>query len=96
MTRVPITGDRPGITADELQHITLRLANACWCRYWLHWNYPVQGPWLMALSCHESDGSPSDLELESEGFTRVDYEGLLIYTVPRVDDAGSPFRSRLY
>jgi hypothetical protein len=36
-----------------------------------------------------------NLALASHGFTRVHHEGLIVYTIPRTDEAGQPYRSRL-
>jgi hypothetical protein len=93
MDEIAIAG---GMTAAELQRIASRLGNAMWCRYWLHWNYPVQEPWLMAISCKAVDGDPIDLEdMGPHGFAREDGEGLIVYTVARTDDDGKPFRGVL-
>ena len=41
------------MTADELQRIVVRLSNSSWTRYWLHWNYPLVDPWMMAIDVRE-------------------------------------------
>jgi hypothetical protein len=93
MDEIAITG---GMTADRLQSIALRLGNSCWCRHWLHWNYPRQDPWLMAVSCFDYSGPPTFPALVRRGFTLERLEsGLIVYTVPRLDGAGNPFRSEL-
>lgn len=83
------------MTADRLQSIASRLGNSFWCRHWLHWNYPQQVPWLMAVSCLTFGGSPVHVALEREGFTRIAPDGLIVYTAPRTDERGEPFRSEL-
>jgi hypothetical protein len=66
------------MTATELQDKVVRmLANWGWCRYWLHWNYPRQEPWLMAVQVLElrPDRNPPPYwpapvpQLETMGFT---------------------------
>ena len=44
------TGD---VKAEELQRIAVRLSNSSWVRYWLHWNYPLVDPWMMAIDVRE-------------------------------------------
>lgn len=41
------------ITATELMKIATRLANQAHVRYWLHWNYPVEDPWVMAIQAYQ-------------------------------------------
>lgn len=88
------------MTADELQRIVLRLANQAWVRYWLHWNYPGQEPWLMAVTIwmpRDCDirGDPTKKDLESEllelGFSYNQVSGL--YLIERTDDDGTPYTS---
>lgn len=83
-----------GCTADRLQYVAMRLGNGCFCRHWLHWNYPSRDPWLMAVSCLDSEGGRMRAPLEKLGFTRIDHAGLIVYTIPRLDDEGRPFRSK--
>lgn len=83
------------MTADELHRLARRLGNSFWCRHWLHFNHPVQDPWLMAISCLDGDGNPLMVALERHGFTRAVHEGgLIVYTVPRTDERGEPYRSK--
>lgn len=42
------------MTANEFRHIVLKICNQTPTRYWLHWNHPVESPWIMAVS-FESD-----------------------------------------
>lgn len=50
------------ITATELMKIATRLANQAHVRYWLHWNYPVEDPWVMAIQAYKWN---SHMEIES-------------------------------
>jgi hypothetical protein len=89
------------VTADQLQSIAMQLSRSGWARHWVHFNYPQQSPWLMAIDVRDHEGKPLELEGEMEklGFTRtlegeMDATGsCVIYTVPRTDDAGLPYRS---
>jgi hypothetical protein len=83
------------MTSDRLQSIARRLGNSFWCRHWLHFNYPLQEPWLMAVSCLDGDGNPLNVALEGLGFVKVHHGDLIVYTVPRTDERGEPFRSKL-
>jgi hypothetical protein len=44
------------MTASELQSIVLRLSNSAFVRHWLHWNYPCETPWVMAIEVRDLDG----------------------------------------
>lgn len=83
------------MTADCLQNYAIRLGNSAWCRHWMHWNYPEQDPWLMAISLLDIKGRPTTAGLEVHGFARVEHDGLIVYTIARTDHAGQPFRSLL-
>ncbi len=43
------------MTLREFERIVLLLSKQGWIRHWIHWNYPQESPWEMALSF--SDGS---------------------------------------
>ena len=83
------------MNADRLQSIAARLGNSFWTRHWLHWNYPLSDPWLMAISCLDSEGNPVHVALEGRGFVKIHHSGLIVYTVPRTDERGEPFRSTI-
>jgi hypothetical protein len=93
------------VTASVLQGIALGLGNIGWCRYWLHWNYPQQQPWLMALDVRDVGGEPAELyepDLRRRGFRgplEVDFgDGAgvgRVWVVERTDESGAPFRSLL-
>jgi hypothetical protein len=34
----------------RLRSVVLLLANNGYCRYWTHWNHPIDDPWEMAVS----------------------------------------------
>src|SRR4051812_26651416 len=89
---------KAGITADELKRIALRLANQAWVRYWLHWNYPVESPWLMAIQARDAHGMGvriPDLEARGVADARGPGMGRQVYVVERRDADGTPFRSPL-
>jgi hypothetical protein len=81
------------VTAECLRYYATRLGNSFWCRHWLHWNYPEREPWLMAISCRDGSGVPIRAGLEAHGFAHLNHDGLHVYTVPRTDETGLPFRS---
>lgn len=89
------------MTADELQRVARMLGNQSWCRYFLHWNYPTEAPWEMAISCVEFEmrgnarmSNPCPVpDLLPMGFrATVGSEGLIYYIVERTDESGAPFR----
>ncbi len=93
------------MTADELQRVARMLGNQCWCRYWLHWNYPQTEPWEMAISCVSmrmsdsgnvriSDPVPVE-ELKARGARAEVVDGLIYYIIARTDESGKPFRSEI-
>lgn len=84
------------MTADELQRIAMRLSNSGWCRYFLHWSYPAQDPWLMAVQVRDADGRPVEVKelTDAYGFWPApDRPGEYVYTIRRTNDDGTPFRS---
>jgi len=42
--------------ADTLQRHVARLSNSGFVRHWLHWNYPQETPWIMAIECRDNNG----------------------------------------
>ena len=89
------------MTAAKLQSIALRLANGVPTRYWLHYNYPSQEPWTMALqvlSIHSpgeatawDGGRP--LAKELAGLGGVWHPGDRLWAFERTDAQGRPYRS---
>lgn len=85
------------MTINELQHVVLRLANQVPVRYWVHFNYPRQDPWLMALQVEfgkrrlgcEEEKRLRD-ELRSSGFTQGRD---CLWVIERTDLGGCPYRS---
>ena len=64
------------MSASKLQRIVLTLANGSHVRYWLHWNYPCEKPWVMAVeilrfNCDAAEG-PTDrmVGVQAEGMER--------------------------
>jgi hypothetical protein len=85
------------MTASRLQSIAMLLSRSCYVRHWLHFNYPQQEPWLMAISVKGAGDQFNGLvdELTKTGFTLAHHEGLEIFTVPRTTEAGKPYRSSI-
>jgi hypothetical protein len=76
------------MTADQFEAIVLRLARWGWARYWLHHNYPVTSPWLMAVQVLGIDGKPIKIpHMDEYGF---EWRSPL-YIVERHDDDGKPY-----
>lgn len=73
------------MTPEELHRIVRILANSCYVRYWLHYNYP-ETPAYMAISVY-GHGSISTLhkELKERGFTPLDDTDLYTWKVLRTD-----------
>jgi hypothetical protein len=89
------------VTADQLQRLARMLGNQSWCRYWLHYNWPETAPWEMALSCVEFEmrsnrrmSNPCPVpDLLPMGFrATVSDAGLIVYTIVRTNEDGTPFR----
>jgi hypothetical protein len=84
------------MTADRLQGIVLRLANAVPTRYWLHWNYPAQDPWEMGVKIYTEDrrqqGTIHRQMLDLGAGWNVEDQLWIFY---RTDEDGEPFRSNL-
>jgi hypothetical protein len=77
----------------RLRSVVLLLANNGYCRYWTHWNHPIDDPWEMAVSLlYSAWGSPVVLpELElNYGFRRIDENGLIYYVIARDPDDLAP------
>lgn len=82
------------MTADKFHEIVLRLANASWVRYWLHWNYPSQAPWVMAVQARDYQGWPVRvLPLNTLGFEWDEEDRM--HFIDRTNEDGTPFRSEL-
>ncbi len=89
------------MTATELQRIALRLSGYGWCRHWLHWNYPYQESWRMAIQLLNREGDVYEPvrvpTLEEKGFWVDAIHGRpsYVYVIERTDEDGKPFRSDL-
>lgn len=83
------------MTLEELQRIVLMLSNSAYVRWWAHWNYPQQTPWIMALRV--SDEAPDALEsdLLARGFRKVVLDNMHYWLIDRIDEQGRAFRSEL-
>lgn len=87
------------MTATKLQSIALRLSNQTFCRHWLNWTDRHENV-LMAIQCRDYEGKVEEVKaLLSEGFNlweTTDPQCLWIYTIPRTNDDGTPFVSKLF
>lgn len=84
------------MTLDCLQSIVLRLANNGWCRYWVNWS-GAEHP-IMAVQVINSKAEPQEIiDAESHGLIEHRAPGMddWIYTVPRTNADGTPYRSLL-
>lgn len=84
------------MTVAELRQIVILLANSCYVRYWVHYNYPNQSPWLMAISVQSDNVEQLAKELGEKGFHKVSGEQFHLWTVERIDDEGRPFTSEIF
>jgi predicted Zn-ribbon and HTH transcriptional regulator len=92
------------MTADQLQSIAMLLSRSGWVRHWLHFNYPQESPWLMAIDVRDHNNRPLELngEMEKSGFTKT-LEGVMdqtgecvIYTIARTNSDGTPYATNRY
>lgn len=79
------------MTADRLQEVALRLANAVPTRYWLHWNHPCRSPWVMAVRVVPTEAVSAALkgQMAAVGFG-WDEDDRMFYA-DRTNPDGSPF-----
>lgn len=90
---IPNENSAAELTADQFQRIATVVSNKAFCRHWLHFSYPSQEPWLMALQIRDHDGIPIEMEgLEEKGLFKNED---LFYIARRVDEKGDPFTSDL-
>ena len=87
------------MTANELQRLSCILSNQTWCRHWLNWlDRPKDVK--MAIQCRDNEGTPERVkDLESKGFElfmTTDLECQWIYVIPRTNEDGTPFESKLF
>ena len=81
------------MTATEIQNIARRLANSCWVRYWLHYNYPQESPWLMAISIMGAkEIGDINIELTRLSFEYMAGDGFPLWVIPRTNEDGAPFQ----
>jgi len=80
------------MTAEKLQSYARVLSNSGWCRYWLNWS-SSENP-IMAIQVINSAGVPQEItDAEASGLTlSVDY----IYTAPRTNEDGTPYKASIY
>lgn len=72
----------------------MRLSNQYFCRWWIHYNFPNDEDWYMAIAVlddkHKGVCIP---QMESMGFTVTQhYEHQWIYTVRRTNEDGTPYK----
>lgn len=68
------------MTFDELERIVIILANQNYCRFWRHWNYPCESPWLMAIA---TQGKIYEADMIRKGFHREERDGILYWVIER-------------
>lgn len=91
----------PALTLNQFEDtVVLRLANIVPVQYWMHWNYPQQTPWLMAVKVYPTNQfqRANDWELFVENLAKRGLrwdERDRIFTVERVNSKGQPFTSLL-
>lgn len=63
------------MTLEAFERIVLRLANQTPTRYWKHWSYPTEKPWMMAVEVfmdRHRDNRLIDV-LAAEGLKPIDF-----------------------
>lgn len=83
------------MTLDQFERIVLKLANQTAVRYWKHWNYPTQEPWVMALRVYPTNGfNPQDDELIADLAARgIEWDEVdRQFYADRTNEDGTPFR----
>lgn len=83
------------MTIDELQSHVRRLSNSCHVRWWAHWNYPQQSPWLMAIHLMDYRHEIHCAEMLKAGFCGESSNGYTYLVAERTNEDGTPFRSQL-
>lgn len=65
-------------------NIVLRLANQVPTRYWKHWNYPTETPWLMAFKIPSRDVTNRFVsEMSDRGISYLPDGELALFTCER-------------
>lgn len=72
---------------EELERIVLKISNQLHCRYWKHWNYPVEEPRLMAINFRhfgeEAQSQNLAKELKALGFQEKVYAEGMFWIITR-------------
>lgn len=76
------------MTVGELERIVLMLANQCRTRYWKHYNYPVEIPWLMAVEVPVYNTAYLIDEMTRMGFRHVFDHDVVVFTIERKEGDG--------
>lgn len=71
------------MTLEELQNIVLAIANHSHCRYWVHWNYPCENPWIMAINVDGYKPQSFFNEMRDKGFEVNHMKRHLIFVIER-------------
>ncbi len=81
------------MTATELQNIVRVLANSSYCRYWLVYDKAPDGQAIMAIQCRDEYGKRLEIkDAKGRGFGELDP---YFYTIPRTNEDGTPYFSKL-
>jgi hypothetical protein len=81
------------MTATELQRLVRIISNQAWCRHWLNYGDRSDNV-VMAIQCRDATGKPEPIDgLSRLGFTELQDH---TYTIPRTNEDGSPFASKLF
>src|SRR5690606_7584118 len=88
-------------TLEQHRRIAERFCNQGWTRYWIHFNYPQESPWLMALCSIEltlvgsaleaSAGRVYERDLTERGYRKEVRDGLEYWIVERTNEDGTPY-----
>lgn len=86
------------MTLERFERIVLRLANQTAVRYWIHWNYPYQSPWVMAVRAYPTNGfNPTEEKLTADLAAHGlewDEDDRQFYA-DRTNEDGTPFQCSL-
>ena len=79
------------MTASQLQNIARQLSNSSWCRHWLNWSDTV-----MAIQCRDESGHPMKINRADANRFGFEEQNHYVYTIPRTNDDGTPYQSKLF
>lgn len=86
------------MTLSDFERTVLLFANHTPTMYWMHWNYPCQEPWVMALKVYRTTGfNPPDEALADQLRQRgLEWDEVnRVYVCRRTNEDGTGFTSPL-